>query len=101
MLPDPGSFVLWECVDGSPTSGWRYCNPELNALYAAGRSTVDMDERTTVYQRMQQIFYEEVPAVNILVPPSVFGLQSRVEGFTPTANIWVSSWNIHEWTVTE
>lgn len=102
MLPDPGSFVRWECYDGeAQRSGWRICDERKDQLYVDGRSTVDPDERAAIYQEIQRFYYDEVPAVNIVVPPSVYGLNARLEGFTPTANLWQTSWNINQWTVSE
>lgn len=100
MQPDPGSFTLWECRP-APTSGWRYCDDHMNDLWERGRSTVDPAERTAIYQEIQSIFYEQVPAVDIVVPPSVFGLSSRLQGFTPTASMFRCSYNIYQWSVSQ
>ncbi len=100
MLPDPGSFTLWECRP-EPQSGWRFCNDRLNDLYEQGRSTLDQSERQEIYQEIQRIFYEENPAVNIVLPPSIVGLRERLEGFKPTALMFDAFWNVHEWTIAE
>lgn len=102
MLPDPGSFPRWECFDGTAqASGWRFCDDRKDELYVAGRSSVDPDERAVIYQEIQQIFYDNVPAVNIVVPPSVYGVRSRLEGFVGTPLVFMSSWNINDWSVSE
>ncbi len=102
MLPDPGSFPRWECFNGTAqNSGWRFCDDRKDELYVDGRSTTDVEERAEIYQEIQQIFYDNVPAVNLVVPPSVFGVRDHLEGFTPTPNLWLSSWNINDWSVTE
>lgn len=102
MLPDPGSFPRWECFDGTAqASGWRFCDARKDELYVAGRATIDFDERAAIYQEIQQIFYDNMPAVNIVVPPSVFGIRSRLEGVAATPLLWYISWNIQDWSVSD
>ena len=104
MLPDPGSFALWECADPAQKTagrGWTYCDPEFAALWRAGRATSNPAERAEIYQQLQTIFYEESPAVNIVLPPTVFGVRDRLEGVTPTPYLWNSFWNVHAWTVND
>ncbi len=100
MLPDPGSFPRWECFDGqAQASGWRICDERKDDLYVQGRATVDPAEREAIYQEIQQFFYDQVPAVNIVVPPSVYGINASLQGVTPTPNLWQVSWNINDWTI--
>lgn len=102
MLPDPGSFTVWECpTGGSPQSGWIYCDDTMADLYVIGRTTADFAARQAAYQAIQTIFYEEMPTVNIVVPYTIFAVQQRVQGITPTANRAAVTWNIFDWTVTE
>ncbi|MBK9123635.1 MAG: ABC transporter substrate-binding protein [Chloroflexi bacterium] len=102
MLPDPGSFTVWECpTGGKPQSGWFYCDDKMADQYVIGRTTADFATRQAAYQAIQTIFYEEMPTVNIAVPYTIFAVQQRVQGLTPTANRAASTWNIYDWTVTE
>lgn len=100
MLPDPGSFTVWECpTGGKPQSGWVYCDDKLADLYKAGRTTTDFEKRKEIYQQIQTIFYEEMPTVNLVLPYTTFAVQPRLKGIVPTANRAAVFWNIHEWWV--
>jgi peptide/nickel transport system substrate-binding protein len=102
MLPDPGSFTVWECPTGGfAQSGWIYCDDTMANLYEAGRTTVDQAERTEIYQQIQTIFYEQVPTVNLFVPYTVFVMSSPdlVEGIEATPFYSQITWNIHEWSI--
>lgn len=102
MLPDPGSFTVWECpTGGTPQSGWFYCDDKMADLYVIGRTTADFATRQAAYQAIQTIFYEEMPTVNIAVPYTIFGVQPGIEGITPTANRAAVTWNIYDWTVSQ
>ena len=101
MLPDPGSFALWECSSIEQKTagrGWTYCDETFGRLWAQGRATVDQAERADVYQRIQTIFYESSPAVNIVVPPTVLGVSTRLSGVTATPRLWNTFYNAHTWT---
>ncbi|MGQ9493675.1 MAG: ABC transporter substrate-binding protein [Anaerolineae bacterium] len=108
MFPDPGSFALWACgdlqadiINKGANLSWVYCDPHWKELWDRGRSTTDQSERAKIYQEIQSIFYEEMPAVNIVLPPSIYGLRSRLKGFAPTPQVWNSFWNVYSWSVSE
>jgi ABC-type transport system substrate-binding protein len=101
MLPDPGSFALWECSDVTQKTagrGWTYCDPTFGGLWAQGRAETERDARADVYQQIQTIFYDAAPAVNIVVPPTVLGVRERLEGVTATPYLWNAFFDVHNWT---
>lgn len=102
MLPDPGSFALWECSSIEQKTagrGWTYCDPAFGALWAQGRGTTDADERAEIYQELQSTFFEASPAVNIVVPPTVIGVRERLVGVTATPYLWNAFFDVHAWSV--
>ncbi|MBM3131340.1 MAG: ABC transporter substrate-binding protein [Chloroflexi bacterium] len=100
MLPDPGSFTLWECKSGAtPASGWFYCDDTWADLWKRGRTTTDLAVRTKTYMEIQRIFHEEQPTVNIVVPSTIYAINARLEGFIPTANPTSVFWVVHNWSL--
>lgn len=100
MLPDPGSFTVWECPTGGfAQSGWIYCDDHFAELYTMGRTTVDTAQRQEIYQEIQTIFYEEMPTVNIVLPLTIYAVQPGIEGLHPTANRASITWNIASWSL--
>ncbi|MCC6804197.1 MAG: ABC transporter substrate-binding protein [Anaerolineae bacterium] len=102
MLPDPGSFTVWECATGGfAQSGWIYCDDHFAELYREGRTTTDPEARQEIYQQIQTIFYEEMPTVNIVLPLTINAVKPGLQGVTPTANRAAITWNIQEWSWSE
>ena len=60
---------------------FNYSNPEVDQLLADYQSEQDEAARTEMVQRIQEILAEEVPALYIQDPISLYVTQSDVEGF--------------------
>ena len=60
---------------------FNYSNPEVDQLLADYQSEQDEAARTEIVQRIQAILAEEVPALYIQDPISLYVTQSDVEGF--------------------
>ena len=102
MLPDPGSFTVWECPTGGfAQSGWIYCDDHFAELYQEGRTTTDPETRKEIYQQIQTIFYEEMPTVNIVLPLTIDAVKPGLQGLAPTANRASITWNIYQWSWSE
>ena len=57
-----------------------YKNEEVDKLIDDGRFTLDREKRKMAYDRIQEIFYEEVPYVFLYVPDALPVISSRIIG---------------------
>ena len=81
ILQDPDIFSVWHssmAVDGG-LNFTRYKNEELDTLLERGRRLVVQEERKPIYDRVQQILYDEVPYCFLYVPKSLPIVQARVQ----------------------
>jgi peptide/nickel transport system substrate-binding protein len=60
----------------------KYGNTELDKLFAQGRTSSDPAESKKIYDRIQEILAEEVPALWIYYPKEVRAFSSRVKAFS-------------------
>jgi peptide/nickel transport system substrate-binding protein len=74
-----------------------YANPEVDELIDKARFTLDRDVRKAAFDRIQEIFYEDVPYVFLFVPDALVALSSRFEG-PEVAPIGIG-YNIEDWWV--
>ena len=74
-----------------------YSNPEMDRLIDASATTVDMKERAELFNRIQEILYEELPVISIVCPTSTIAVNKRVKG--PKNSILPVTRNIHEWEI--
>lgn len=79
--PDANASI-WLACNGSFNFG-RYCNPQMDALLAQGRSTVDLAQRVAIYRKIVDIYRADVPQVILYNYTGLWGLSDRVEGFVP------------------
>ncbi len=59
-----------------------YSNPKVDELCAKGASTIDPAVRAEVYKEVQEIMWEDMPAIPLLVNSYVGACNSKIEGFT-------------------
>ncbi len=99
--PDVSSSY-YACANWTPGGGntTHYCNEELDELYAQGRATSDVAERTEIYHQAARILNEDVPTIFWWSENMIWGISTKVEGVVPGANTDIH-WNIHEWSLTE
>ena len=58
---DPDQYALWHSTESSNFTG--YTNTRIDSLLERGRQTLDIQERTEIYQEFQQFFVEDAPAI--------------------------------------
>lgn len=93
-FPDPDMLYDGFHCQGR-TNRSKYCNPDLDALLVAGRSTMDQAERKAIYSQVQQMLMEEVPEIFAFYRPIPLGYSDKLEGIEPVAGR--PYLNIHEW----
>ncbi len=82
ILQDPDIYTVWhssKAVSGG-LNFIKYKNSELDGLLERGRSTLDQKERKVIYDRIQEIMYEEQPYCFLYVPMSLPIFSSRIKG---------------------
>jgi dipeptide transport system substrate-binding protein len=80
---DPDNFlrVLLGCdaVGGANRANW--CNQNFEELIQKAATTIDMDERTALYQKAQQVFKDQAPWLTMAHAIVSVPLQKKVTGF--------------------
>lgn len=96
---DPDLFDVWHSSKTRPgeLNFISYQNPEVDRLIDEGRFTFDQAKRKAAYDRIQEIFYDEVPYVFLFVPDSLPVVSSRVLG--PEVSPAGLGDNFNEWYV--
>jgi peptide/nickel transport system substrate-binding protein len=74
-----------------------YNNPETDKLIDASAITVDKEKRTKLFDRIQEILYNELPVVPIVCQTSTIAVNKRVKGVKNS--ILPLTRNIHEWEI--
>ena len=77
--PTEDIYNYWH-TEGS-SNYTNYSNPELDALLEQGRVTADPAERQAIYDQVQEILAEDVPALWLVYPSEVQALRNRVHNF--------------------
>ncbi len=83
--PDPDNYVytfFGPGEAGQARYGWD--NPEVIELLQNARTSPDQDERITLYEQVNQIVYEEVPAVPVAHNNPLHATRSNIEGWIPS-----------------
>jgi peptide/nickel transport system substrate-binding protein len=79
---DPDLFDVFNSAKTKPgeLNFISYANAEVDELIDQGRFTLDREVRKRAYDRVQEIFYEEVPYVFLFVPESLTAISKRFVG---------------------
>ena len=70
-----------------------YSNERVNELIVQGETTADPAERQKLYDEAQQLIYDEVPAVFLILPEEAEAASTRVQNWGPAADSRV---NLHD-----
>lgn len=80
---DPDGYVYAGFFSKHPTAN-GYNNPKLDELLTKARTTIDRNERKTLYRQIQEILLDEVPFLYIANDQVIDALRTRVKGYTPS-----------------
>jgi ABC-type transport system substrate-binding protein len=102
--PDPDISNRFACderaSDESPTGAqrYRYCNPEIDELFAQQALELDPAKRKEILDQIQEILHDEYSQIFLYDSNHAWGLLTRVKNFkiTPFAGF---QFNPHEWDV--
>ncbi|GAA2188366.1 ABC transporter substrate-binding protein [Leucobacter alluvii] len=86
--PDPNGFITFQAdPDGFSKSYWtHYSNERVTELMRQGRTTPEGEERTEIYQEIQQTLADEVPYIPLFFPANLKATRDDVHGFTVLPN---------------
>ncbi|MEO6013971.1 MAG: ABC transporter substrate-binding protein [Devosia sp.] len=87
VAPDP--ILMTFLNDGYP--GW-WASPEITALKKEFTSTADLDKRKAVWDKIQALFYEQVPAIKVGDGYAYDLMSPKLEGMGPSM-FWPTFWN--------
>lgn len=97
---DPDSTAVPnQCDQAYPAGGnnAHYCNAEVDAAFAKGRSTTDTAQRMQAYQQVARTTNDEVPYIWLYVPSAVWASSSKLQNFKPHGELTYGFWNAAEW----
>jgi peptide/nickel transport system substrate-binding protein len=74
-----------------------YSNPTLDALLDQGESEADYKKRREIYNRVQRIVFDELPAVPLWYPDNVAVYTNKLKGFElHPSGAWSPLWKAHK-----
>lgn len=94
--PDP-DLMARSLQCGEPVNTGNYCNPDVDALFEAGRTTLDLEARKAIYSQIQQLLVDDAPLIFTFYRPIILAYSSRIEGVNQAPGN--PYWNIWEWTL--
>jgi peptide/nickel transport system substrate-binding protein len=85
---DPDTTQLWssKSIGGGALNGAAYKNPKVDDLLDQAVVTLDREKRKGLYQQIQEILMEDLPAPLVTFPHANWGISKRVK-----------NWNVGPW----
>jgi dipeptide transport system substrate-binding protein len=81
--PDPSELVVWSTCDaianGNNVSHW--CNKEFSDLVQKADIVTDQAERAKLYEKAQEVFYNDIPGVMFADVKGFAAISDKVQGF--------------------
>ena len=82
--PDPdGSIFSFINSKGTLNDG-RYSNPQVDSWLTEARQTNDKAARQALYDKVVKQLQTDMPIAYLYFEPRIFGLNKKLEGFTPS-----------------
>lgn len=81
-------------ADGKKAPGWVYDNPKMSELFKQGREESDPQKRTAIYQQIDCIWNEELPAIMTASPSFIAAKSTRLQGVDWTTNASLGQWTL-------
>jgi len=78
---DPAIFMSTQGnYRGGETNRYMWKNDEIEELVPQGEKELDPEKRRAIYQHINEILVDEVPMLNVMVTPAVWGWSTQVKG---------------------
>lgn len=62
---------------------YAYGNPEVDTLIDQASVTLDSEERSAIYQELNQVLHDDAPWVFMWNPVDIYGIVDNLDGFAP------------------
>lgn len=104
MFPDP-DYTARIASDQIPAEGGagsnyqQYKNPEIDRLLAEGLAETTQEGRKVIYDRIQEILFEDMPFGTFFVASLICGHDNSVKGYGITPYAQTTAWNANTWTI--
>lgn len=98
---DPSLSASYVACNGSGTERLGYCNEELDALFAAGLTSPNIEERAPYYHDAARILNEDLPYIPLFRTPLFYIINNRLQGIVPAGSVDDLTWNLWDWDVVE
>ncbi|HEV7664912.1 MAG TPA: ABC transporter substrate-binding protein, partial [Chloroflexota bacterium] len=106
-LPDPDLSSRYLCKeiasDANPAGAqsYRYCNPDVDALFAEQATELDPAKRTAIFAQIQQLVHDDYHQIFLYDSTAAWGVLSRVKNFEPTVRAPFGGfhWRAEAWDV--
>ena len=98
---DPSLSASYVACDGSGPSRLGYCNPELDAAFALGRTFPTPEERAPYYHQAARILNEELPYIPLFRVPLFYVINQRLQGVKPAGSVDDQTWDLFDWYVVD
>src|SRR5579863_6581440 len=79
--PDGNSYVFLH--SGAPQNDGGYANPEADRLMEEGRSTSDMAQRKSIYEKLTKIVLDDEPIIYLYHRKLLIAHTTKLEGYRP------------------
>jgi peptide/nickel transport system substrate-binding protein len=79
--PDGNIHQFMTCKGGINDS--KYCNPEIDKLLDAARTSNNEEERKAKYDAARKILAKDLPIIYLYHPSWIWALDGKLEGFVP------------------
>ncbi|HEY1429112.1 MAG TPA: hypothetical protein VGF18_06035, partial [Candidatus Tumulicola sp.] len=96
---DPDTTDQFSCSH-VPPNGYnksRICDPAIDALLTAGRTTYDPAARIAIYGRLQALLYQEMPIALMYQRRQIGAFTKRLHG--QSTSFSGAFWNVGRWTL--
>ena len=98
---DPSLSASYVACGGSGTERLGYCNEDLDAAFAAGLGSPDIDVRAPFYHEAARILNEDLPYIGLFRTPLFYIINNRLQGVVPAGSVDDLTWNLWDWDVVE
>jgi peptide/nickel transport system substrate-binding protein len=92
--PDPNALVNGYSDDNSD----KYKNPAVDDLFEQGKVSTSQADRKTIYDKMQQLIYDDQPDVFMTFPPEYRAFSKRLQGYA-SIGIRDALYYTYKWTL--
>jgi peptide/nickel transport system substrate-binding protein len=85
-----GSAHFWNLDQKTPATAWE---AQIDTLMARQASTIDPEKRKAIFNDVQRVFAENLPALYFVAPRIYYAQNARVLGVTPSVLRPPALWN--------